>query len=52
MIDIARQIAAIGRQVELLDAGCETVSVTITRRYDAELVDVWDALTDPDRISR
>ena len=52
MIDIARQIAAIGRHVEVLAAGGETVSVTLSRRYDAELADVWDALTDPDRISR
>jgi uncharacterized protein YndB with AHSA1/START domain len=52
MIDIARQIAAIGRHVEILAAGGETVSVTLTRRYDAERADVWDALTDPDRISR
>ena len=52
MIDIARQIAAIGRHVELVNSGGETVSVTISRRYDADLVDVWNALTEPDRISR
>ena len=52
MIDIARQIAAIGRHVELVNSDGETVSVTISRRYDADQVDVWNALTDPDRISR
>lgn len=53
MIDIARQIAAIGRYVELSGAdGGQTVKVTLERRYDAELADVWNALTDPDRISR
>ena len=53
MIDIARQIAAIGRYVELSGAtGGETVKVTLERRYQADLADVWDALTDADRISR
>jgi uncharacterized protein YndB with AHSA1/START domain len=53
MIDIARQVAAIGRYVELsgVDGG-ETVKVTLERRYQADLADVWDALTDVDRISR
>ena len=53
MIDIARQIAAIGRYVELSGAGgAETVKVTSAGAIEADLADVWDALTDPDRISR
>ncbi|MET9343966.1 SRPBCC family protein [Nonomuraea sp. NPDC003804] len=53
MIDIARQITAIGREVARQPAaGGETVTVRLRRTYDAAVEDVWDALTDPDRIKR
>ncbi|MGY1690792.1 SRPBCC family protein [Geodermatophilus sp. SYSU D01105] len=32
--------------------GTEEVAVVLRRRYDAPVEDVWDALTDPDRLRR
>ncbi|MEU8266303.1 SRPBCC family protein [Sphaerisporangium sp. NPDC049002] len=32
--------------------GGETRTILMRRRYDAEVEDVWDACTDPDRLSR
>jgi uncharacterized protein YndB with AHSA1/START domain len=55
MIDIAGQLEAIHRQVERqLPAGGsgELVSVLLRRSYDAPIGDVWDAVTQPDRIKR
>jgi len=53
MIDILNQLNAIQRQVSRRTAdGTEEVSVLLTRRYDAAIEDVWDAITDPDRIKR
>ena len=49
MIDIAHQISAIVRQVAADD---ETATVTLQRRYPAEVSDVWEAITDPDRVRR
>ena len=49
MIDIVQQIAAISRKVA---AGEETVTVTLQRRYPAAVADVWEAITDPDRVRR
>ena len=49
MIDIATQIGAIGRTVSGADG---EVRVVLTRRYEAEPHDVWNALTDPDRLRR
>jgi uncharacterized protein YndB with AHSA1/START domain len=53
MIDIAAELAAIGRKVTR-DAGAsgETVAVRLERTYDAGVEDVWDAVTDPDRLRR
>ena len=55
MIDVVSQLNAIHRQVEQQppadDAG-ERVSVLMRRSYDAPIGDVWDALTQPDRIRR
>jgi uncharacterized protein YndB with AHSA1/START domain len=55
MIDVVSQLNAIHRQVEQRppadDAG-ERVSVLMRRSYDAPIGDVWDALTQPDRIRR
>jgi uncharacterized protein YndB with AHSA1/START domain len=54
-MDIASQLEAITREVERKpaneDAG-ERVSVLMRRTYDTPIQDVWDALTQPDRIQR
>jgi uncharacterized protein YndB with AHSA1/START domain len=55
MIDIANQLNAIHRQVErqpTADGAGERVSVLLRRSYDSAAQDVWDAVTDPDRIKR
>jgi uncharacterized protein YndB with AHSA1/START domain len=55
MMDIASQLNAIHRQVEQrfpADGSGERVSVLLRRSYDAPIGDVWDALTEPDRIKR
>jgi len=49
MFDMLDEIAAIRRGVTRDD---NAVSVTLSRRYDAPAADVWDALTNPERISR
>jgi uncharacterized protein YndB with AHSA1/START domain len=53
MIDIAREIDAVQREVGTgrIPAG-DGRRVTLRRTYDAGIDDVWDALTDPDRIGR
>ena len=53
MIDIVNQIDAIHREVATRSAESgEVVSVLLRREYDAPADDVWDAITDPDRIKR
>ena len=55
MIDIASQLNATHRQVErqpAADGAGELVSVLMRRSYDTPVQDVWDAVTDPDRIKR
>jgi len=55
MIDIARQLNAIHRKVEQLppaDGSSERVSVLLRHGYVAPIGDVWDAVTQPDRIKR
>ena len=53
IIDIAEQIGAISRQVSQQHAESgETVAVTLQRRYPADQADVWQAITDPDRVRR
>ena len=49
MIDIVQQISAISREVA---TGEETAAVTLQRRYPAAVADVWEAITDPDRVRR
>jgi uncharacterized protein YndB with AHSA1/START domain len=49
ILDIGRQIGAIGREVA--DDG-DLVRVQMDRRYPSSAADVWEALTDPDRIRR
>ena len=53
MIDIPTQLAAIYREVSERpgDSG-EEVVVLIRRSYDAEIEDVWSAVTDPARVKR
>ena len=53
MIDIATQLKAIDREVTRRHGPeGEEVAVRIRRTYDAAIADVWDALTDPDRMKR
>jgi uncharacterized protein YndB with AHSA1/START domain len=49
ILDIPRQIGAITREVS--EEG-DLVRVQMDRRYPSPRADVWDALTDPDRIRR
>jgi len=53
-VDIASQLEAIDREVTRRPGpqGEEEVCVRIRRTYDADITDVWDALTDPDRMKR
>src|SRR3954451_23605261 len=53
MIDVIHEINAVRRKVgsRTLEAG-EARTVTITRTYAADLEDVWDACTNPERIPR
>jgi uncharacterized protein YndB with AHSA1/START domain len=53
MIDIVREIEAVQREVGpgQLAAG-EGRAVRLRRTYDAHIDDVWDALTNPERIGR
>jgi uncharacterized protein YndB with AHSA1/START domain len=55
MIDIASQLNAIHRKVERLPAADgvgERVRVLMQRGYDSPIDDVWDAVTQPDRVRR
>jgi uncharacterized protein YndB with AHSA1/START domain len=54
MIDIANQLAAIYREVGLrsVDGGGDGVGVLMRRSYGAAVEDVWDAVTDPERMRR
>src|ERR1700753_1900464 len=53
MIDVTEEINAVRREVggRLLEAGQARV-VTLSRSYAADLPDVWDACTSPERIPR
>jgi uncharacterized protein YndB with AHSA1/START domain len=53
MIDVASQLKAIHREVSKgpIENG-ESVNVLLRRGYDAPIEDVWDAMTDPDRVKR
>jgi uncharacterized protein YndB with AHSA1/START domain len=53
MIDTTHQISAVRRQVgaRMLEAGQARI-VTISQTYRADLDDVWDACTNPERIRR
>ena len=53
MIDVSHEISSVDRRVgsRTLEAG-EARTVTITRVYDTPPEDLWDACTNPERISR
>jgi uncharacterized protein YndB with AHSA1/START domain len=52
-MDIANEIKAIGRTVGTRDTRAgEARTAHLRRTYDAAIEDVWDAITDPDRIRR
>ena len=53
MIDIVREIEAVQREVGegTVPAGAGR-SIRLQREYDAPIEDVWDALTNPERIGR
>jgi len=50
IFDMLAELDAIRREVRNGEA--ETVVVTLTRTYTADVDDVWEALTDPERIAR
>ena len=53
MIDIHSQLEAIHREVGKGPAeGGEEIGVLLRRTYPALIEDVWDAVTDPERIER
>ena len=53
MIDIRSQLDAIHRDLgERAIEGGEGIGVLLRRSYEARIEDVWDALTEPDRIVR
>jgi uncharacterized protein YndB with AHSA1/START domain len=53
MIDIQSQIDAIDRAVTRRQGSAgEEVAALISRDYDSAIADVWEALTDPDRVKR
>ena len=53
MIDIVREIDAVQREVRAgRTAAGEGRQVRLQRTYDAPIDDVWDALTNPERIGR
>jgi uncharacterized protein YndB with AHSA1/START domain len=51
MFDIVEELAAIHRTVARDDGG-DTVSVSLSCIYEADAEDVWDALTNPERLPR
>jgi uncharacterized protein YndB with AHSA1/START domain len=53
MIDVAEQINAVSRRIgsRVLGPGEARVS-TVGQRYDADVDDVWDACTNPERLPR
>lgn len=51
LADFAKQLELTRREVTARDGG-ERFAVVMTRTFDAEPDDVWEALTDPDRLKR
>lgn len=53
MIDVEQQINSVRRQVgnRTIEAG-EVRTVTVTRTYQTDVADLWDACTNPERLPR
>lgn len=52
-IDVARHLGAVDRRVEALDRdGQPARAVILSRSYDTDIADLWDALTNGERIPR
>jgi uncharacterized protein YndB with AHSA1/START domain len=53
MIDLVSQLTAVHRDVVEREVdGDKGIGVVLRREYDAPIEDVWDAVTDPDRLRR
>ena len=53
MKDVLEELAATAREVARRGAGDdELIAVTLRREYPAEVEDVWEAVTDPQRLAR
>ena len=52
MIDLAQHLQAVHREVSHTGADNEMVAVVMRRTYQAEINDVWSAVTDPERVRR
>jgi uncharacterized protein YndB with AHSA1/START domain len=51
--DVLEELAATAREVARRGAGDdELIAVTLRREYPAEVEDVWEAVTDPERLAR
>src|SRR6476469_338429 len=52
-MSVADLVGAVERRVETVERDGRVAKVALARRtYDAEIADVWEALTDPERIPR
>jgi len=52
VIDVVQHLQTVHREVSQQGADAETVAVVLRRTYQAEIDDVWSALTDPERMRR
>jgi uncharacterized protein YndB with AHSA1/START domain len=52
VIDLAQHLQAVHREVSHAGADNEMVAVVMRRTYQADIDDVWNAVTDPDRVRR
>ena len=52
MIDLAQHLQAVHREVSHTGGDNEMVAVVMRRTYQADIDDVWSALTDPERVRR
>lgn len=52
-LDVERHLGAVERSVEVLERdGREARAVVLARAYDTDIDDLWDALTNPERLPR
>lgn len=52
-IDVARHLGAVKRSVKALEKdGKPARAVILTRTYDTDLADLWDVVTNPERLPR